>query len=139
MIRKALQLLAGTMLVVGSFWNLQVTDIAVAGLRPRAEEDVTVIENQYLPIEYHLIANYPKVKRVGYITDPPGKGPDDLDNLRWAQLRSVMIPRILVRDASEVYVIGRFKAGEPAPAAPANLVQIYDPGTGLVLYKQKTP
>jgi hypothetical protein len=115
-------------------------DTAVAGIGPRSEEDVTVIENKYLPIEYELIRKYPNAKRIGYVTALTLKGPpDDLDNLRFAQLRYVMIPRILVRGADEPLVIGSFKAGESLPPIPDNLVQIYDPGTGMILYKQKTP
>jgi len=140
MIRKTLLWLVGAALVIGTFWNLHVVDSAVAGLEPRAEEDVTVIENRYRPIEFELIRKYPNAKRIGYVTALTLKGqpPDDLDNLRWAQLRYVMIPRILVRSAGEPFVIGNFKPDEPVPEAPDNLIQVYDAGTGMILYKQKT-
>jgi len=136
----ALQLLAGTVLVLSTFWNLHRSEVQVGGLEPRAEEDVTVIENQYLPIEFWLIRNEPGTKRLGYITPLTlaGKPPDELDSLRWSQLRYVMIPRILVRGTDESFVIGYYKVGEPAPAVPDTLVQVYDPGTGMILYKRKS-
>jgi hypothetical protein len=139
MIRTTLLWLVGAVLVIGTFWNLHSVDTAVAGLGPRSEEDVTVIENKYLPIEYELIRAYPNAKRIGYVTalTLKGQSPDDLDDLRWAQLRYVMIPRILVRGAGESLVIGSFKPGEPVPPIPDNLVQVYDPGTGMILYQQK--
>ncbi len=139
MIRTTLLWLTGAALVIATFWNLHIVDVTVAGLEPRAEEDVTVIENKYLPIEFELIREYPKAKRIGYVTALTLKGepPDPLDELRWAQLRYVMIPRILVRGTGEPFVIGNFKPGEPIPAAPDNLVQVYDAGTGMILYKQK--
>ena len=52
MIRTTLTWLVGAVLVIGTFWNLHTEDSAVAGLEPRGEEDVTVIENRYLPIEF---------------------------------------------------------------------------------------
>jgi hypothetical protein len=139
MIRTTLLWLVGAVLIIGTFWSLHIVDSAVAGLEPRGEEDVTVIENRYRPIEFELIRQYPNAKRIGYVTALTLKGepPDDLDNLRWAQLRYVMIPRILVRGAGEPFVIGNFKPGEPVPDAPDNLVQVYDTGTGMILYKQK--
>ena len=139
MIRTTLLWLVGAAIVLGTFWNLHSVDNAVARLGPRSEEDVTVIENKYLPIEFELIRSYPNVKRIGYVTALTLKGqpPDELDDLRWAQLRYVMIPRILVRGAGEPFVIGSFKPGEPVPPIPDNLVQVYDPGTGMILFKQK--
>ena len=139
MIRKTLLWLVGAALVIGTFWNLHIVDNSVAGLEPRGEEEVTVIENKYLPIEYELIRKYPNAKRIGYVTALTLKGqpPDDLDNLRWAQLRYVMIPRILVRGADEPFVIGSFNPGEPVPPIPETLIQVYDPGTGMILYQQK--
>jgi len=139
MIRKTLLWLVGAVLVIGTFWNLHIVDSAVAGLEPRGEEDVIVIENKYLPIEFELIRSYPNAKRFGYVTALTLKGepPDMLDDLRWAQLRYVMIPRILVRGTAEPFVIGSFKPNEPVPPIPDNLVQVYDAGTGMILYKQK--
>jgi hypothetical protein len=139
MIRTTLRWLAGAALVIGTFWNLHVMDVAVAGLEPRAEEGVTVIEKKYLPIEFEIIREYPEAKRIGYVTALTLKGepPDQPDDLRWAQLRYVMIPRILVRGTGEPLVIGNFKPSEPIPAIPDNLVQVYDAGTGMILYKQK--
>ena len=139
MIRTTLLWLVGALLILGTFWNLHSVDNVVAGIGPRTEEDVTVIENKYLPIEYELIRSHPNAKRIGYVTALTLKGqpPDELDDLRWAQLRYVMIPRILVRGTGESFVIGNFKPGEPVPTAPENLVQIYDPGTGMILYQQK--
>jgi hypothetical protein len=139
MIRTTLLWLVGATLILGTFWNLHSVDTAVAGLEPRGEEDVTVIENKYLPIEYELIRKYPNAKRFGYVTALTLKGqpPDDLDELRMAQLRYVMIPRMLYRGAEESFVIGSFKPGEPVPPIPDNLLQIYDAGTGMILYKQK--
>src|SRR3954463_11475404 len=107
MIRTTLLWLVGAALVIGTFWNLHIVDSAVAGLEPRGEEDVTVIENRYRPIEFELIRHYPGAKRLGYFTALTLKGPpDELDDLRWAQLRYVMIPRILVRGTEEPFVIG---------------------------------
>jgi hypothetical protein len=139
MIRTTLLWLVGAALVIGTFWNLHIVDVGVAGLEPRDEEDVTVIENRYFPIEIKLVTDYPNAKRIGYVTALTLKGqpPDDLDNLRFAQLRYVMIPRILFRGTDEPFVIGNFKSGEPVPATPDNLVQVYDAGTGMILYKQK--
>jgi hypothetical protein len=139
MIRTTLMWLAGAALVIGTFLNLHSVDSAVAGLEPRGEEDVTVIANKYLPIEYELIRSHPNAKRIGYLTALTLKGqpPDDLDDLRFSQLRYVMIPRILLRGAGEPFVIGSFKPGEPVPPIPDNLVQVYDPGTGMILYQQK--
>jgi hypothetical protein len=139
MIRTTLLWLTGAALVIGTFWNLHIVDSAVAGLEPRGEEDVTVIENKYLPIEFELIRKYPNTKRIGYLSALTVKGepPDALDDLRYAQLRYVMIPRILVRGTGEPFVIGSYKPGEPLPEAPDDLVQVYDAGTGMVLYKQK--
>jgi len=140
MIRMALQFVAGTVLVLGSLWNLHHLEAWVGELQPRVEEDVTVIENQFVPIDFWLIGNYPQAKRLGYITPltMAGKPPDDIDNLRWSQLRYVMIPRILVRGMDEDLVIGYFKVGEPLPPVPDTLVLLYNPGTGMVLYKRKT-
>src|SRR4051812_45467833 len=101
MIRLALRFLAGVLLVVGTFWNLHKSDLAVGALQPRQEEDVEVIENQYLPIEYHLIAQSPSTKRIGYISSI---APGETARLRWSQLRYVMIPRILMSSADEQYV-----------------------------------
>jgi hypothetical protein len=140
MIRMALRFLAGAALIVGTFWNLQISDVEVGRLQPREEEAVTVIENQYLPIEYELIRHYPSAKRIGYITAFKLKGtpPDEVEALRWSQLSYIMIPRMLVGGSEQPFVIGHFKVGEPVPAMPENLVQVYDPGTGMILYKQKT-
>jgi hypothetical protein len=140
MTRMALQLLAGTVLVLGTFWNLHRLEVHVGGLEPRAEEAITAIENEYRPIEYWLITNYPGTNRLGYITPLTlaGLPPDDMDDIRWSQLRYVMIPRNLVRGTDETFVIGSFKAGEPVPTIPDSLVEIYNPGKGLVLYKQKS-
>jgi len=139
MIRTTILWLVGAVLIIGTFWNIHIADSAVAGIEPRGEEDVTVIENKYLPIEFELIRKYPNTKRIGYISTLTVKGgpPDDLDNLRFAQLRYVMIPRILVRGVGETFVVGSFTPGKPLPEAPDNLVQVYDAGTGMVLYKQK--
>lgn len=122
-------------MVIGTFWNLHASDAAVGNLQPREEEDVEVIENQYLPIEYHLIVQSPSTKRIGYISSI---APGELAALRWSQLRYVMIPRILMSSADEQYVIVHFKVGEPPPPVPENLVQVFDPGNGLILYKRKT-
>jgi hypothetical protein len=140
MIRTTLQWLVGAVLVIGTFWNLHIVDSAVAGLEPRGEEDVTVIENKYLPIEFELIRKYPDTKRIGYLSalTVKGKPPDDLDDLRFAQLRYVMIPRMLFRGAGQPFVIGNFTPGTPVPEVPDNLVQVYDAGTGMILYKLKT-
>jgi len=131
--------LTGAVLIVGTFWNLHIVDSSVANLEPRAEEDVTVIENRYLPIEFELIREYPKAKRIGYITALTlnGQPPDPLDDLRWSQLRYVMIPRILVRGPDEPFVIGNFKPGEVIPEIPDTLVKVYDSGNGMILYKQR--
>ena len=142
MIRTTLLWLTGAVLVMGTFWNLHIADSSVAGLEPRGKEDVTVIENKYLPIEFELIRSYPNVKRIGYVTALTLKGepPDETDDIRFSQLRYVMIPRILVRGTGEPFVIGSFAPGESIPPIPDNLVQVYDAGTGMILYKQtKTP
>ena len=140
MIRMSLQFLAGTVLVLGSLWNLHQFEAQIGTLEPRAEEDVVVIENQFLPIDYWLIENYPLTKRLGYITPLTlsGKPPDDFDTTRWGQLRYAIIPRILVRGMDEDLVIGYFKPGEPVSAVPDGLVELYNPGTGMILYKRKT-
>ena len=140
MIRMALQFLAGTVLVLGSLWNLHDLEARIGALEPRAEEDVTVIENQFRPIDFWLIVNSPQTKRLGYFTPLTlaGKPPDDFDGTRWAQLRYAIIPRILVRGMDEDLIIGYFKPGEPIPPVPDTLIQLYDPGTRMILYKRKT-
>ena len=139
MIRLTLRSLAGAALVILTFWNLHTVDVAVAGLQPRGEEGVTVIENQYLNIKYELFREYPTAKRIGYITALTLKGtPPDADaDLRWSILRYVMIPRILVRGDGEPFVIGDFKPDEPVPPVPESLVKVYDSGNGMILYRQK--
>ena len=140
MTRLVLRFLAGAVLVLGTFWNLHQSDVNIGYFETRGKEDVNVIENQYLPIEYWLILNYPETKRIGHISPLTlqGKPPDDLDGLRWGQLRYVMIPRILVRGTDETFVIGYFNVGEPVPPVPDYLEKVYDPGTGMILYKKKT-
>jgi hypothetical protein len=134
-----LRAIAGAVLVIGAFWNLHDVSVRVANLSPRNEEPVTIVENQYIPIELAMVREQTNIKRVGYITALTLKGtpPDESADLRWAQLRYLMIPRLLVRGAGEPYVIGDFKPGEPPPAVPENLVEVYDSGNGMILYKQK--
>jgi len=139
MIRATLRSLTGAALIIGTFWNLHIAEVAVGDLGPRETEDVVVIENRYRPIEFELITFYPSTKRLGYISTRTLSGgePDGLDDVRWAQLRYVMIPRILVRGTEEQFVIGSFNPGDPVPETVGNLIKVFDPGNGYVLYKQK--
>jgi hypothetical protein len=139
MIRKTLQIVAGAFLVFGSLGNLLVISLNTAGLPSRAEEDITMLESQYLPVKSAIWSEHPAPMRIGYMTAVTlnGKPLDDAANLRWNQLRYVMIPRKLQIDTKESYVLGDFKKDEPLPPVPENFVMVYDSGNGMILYRQK--
>lgn len=111
----------------------------MTGFQPRSQEEVTVLESQYLPIFFELIKTDPAAKRFGYMTAGSLQGvpPDPDADRRSAELRYLMIPRILVRSTSEPYVIGDFRKGEPLPTIPENLVEAFDSGNGMILYRQR--
>jgi len=139
MARKMLQMAAGTALVFGSFWNFHLVDRNIEYFKPRAEEEISVLENQYLPVNAAMLGQHPAPKRIGYFTSLTLKGlpPDADSDRRWSELRYLAIPRILLRSMREPYVLGDFRNGEPIPQVPENLVMVYDSGNGLILYKQK--
>ena len=139
MIRTTVRSLTGAALIICTFWNLHIVDVAVGDLGPRETEEVTVIENRYRLIEFELLTYHPSAKRFGYVSTRTisGAEPDGLDDLRWAQLRYVMIPRILVRGTAEPFVIGSFNPGDPIPETVDTLIKVFDAGNGYVLYKQR--
>jgi hypothetical protein len=138
-IRTTLVWLAGAVIVIGCFWNLHATNVDVTNFPTRSQEDIAILENQYSKISKELDRADPAAKRFGYMTPLTLQGvpPDPAADLRWTELRYVMIPRILVRGTAEPYVIGDFKKGEPLPVIPDNLVQVFDSGNGMILYKQR--
>jgi hypothetical protein len=141
MIRMTLRALAGASLIVGAFWSLHAVDLGIAGLPSRSAEDINQLEIQYDLIEFELIREHATPERIGYVTERTLQGtpPDDNANLRWSQLRYLMIPRVLVRGTEAPYVIGDFKKGALVPAVPASLVEVYNSGNGMILYKRQQP
>ena len=138
--RSTLRFVAAAVLVIGTYRNLWWFGIEVGSLPPRAIETVEVLEHQFRPVKYALIREDYK-GRIGYETARSFRGETRTvtDDMRWAVLRYVIIPSILVRDMPDTpYVIGDFTNEDSIPETPAGLTKVYDSGNGLVLYKPKT-
>jgi hypothetical protein len=137
-VRSTLVFIAGIVLVISTCWNLWWFGVGVERLPPRIEDPIVVLENQFLPLKYALIEeNYRG--RIGYETVRSFRGEPrrPTDDVRWAELRYVTIPFILVRDMPDTpYVIGDFTDEHSIPDTPAGLTKVYDHGDGLVLYKR---
>ena len=100
---------------------------------------MTVMEAKYLPIHWELKEeNYRGDLAHATARSFRGEKRTELDEVHYAQLRYVTVPLNLVPYPFDaLWILGDFTSGEAVPEPPPGIVKVYDPGTGLVLYKRE--
>ena len=139
MIRRALRLLAGAILVAGTYWNVWLFTRSATKLPPRVSNGTVLLENRFQGIRDRLAELGYRSGRIALITatdlrSEPRTGREDVMAY---QAQYAVAPLIVVRDAAETpFVIGDFVDEPSLPEIPAFLIKIYDSGKGVILFRR---
>ncbi len=124
-------------LIAIAFWNIQAYTRTVLTL-PEREVNATVYwEKAWDPIHLELDRIGYRIGDLGYITSRSLRGEpmSEAEDIRRAALYFVVIPLNLLPNRMDTpFVLADFSKEKP-PQLPPYLVQVYDPGNGLVLLR----
>ena len=135
--RSALKSAVQIGLIAVACWNVVAFTSMVLKLPSRGVHHIVGWEKAWEPIHLWLKGVGYDVGDIGYVTARSlrGEPPSEIENVNRAELYYVVIPLNLVQNRSDTpYVLGDFTAGRPTELPP-NLVEISEPGNGLVLLR----
>ena len=141
---RGIKLIAGFVVVWCTFSNFLNLSMGFGGQRSREDGEVETYERLFLRLRYALFEEGYDGKRdrdLGFVTvrSVIGQPRDMRDDLRWTQLRYVVIPFILTPDPQGApYVIFDYTGGDPIPKSLDGFVKIRE-DHGLILYKKVAP
>ena len=133
--RSALKSAVQIGLIAVACWNVQAFTSMVLKLPSRGVYDVVGWEKAWEPIHVWLQSVGYDLGDIGYVTARSlrGEPPSEIETAHRVELYYVVIPLNLRQNRSDTpYVLGDFTFGRPTEL-PTGLVEVYDPGNGLVL------
>jgi len=145
LLRKGVRVVAAIVVVYCTFSNfldLSMGFSTLGGLPPREAGSVETFERLFLPIRDALYREKYDGRNLGYVTvrSPVGQPRDMRDDIRYSELRYVVIPFSLIADAQGApYVIGDYTENDQAPESLEGYTKVHDEAGKLVLYKKVAP